>query len=97
MKSKRSKDAAVPAKGKVKIKNLKITKETVENLSDSDAAIIKGGATWSCAGGDGGASKMQCWVARAVYGEDNPRWMLFRVWLMANAPAWFRGLYLRHG
>ena len=38
-----------------------------------------------------------CWVARAVYGEENPRWLLFRDWLLADAPAWFRGLYLRHG
>jgi hypothetical protein len=38
-----------------------------------------------------------CWVARAVYGEHNPRWMLFRHWLFSQAPAWFRRLYLRHG
>lgn len=38
-----------------------------------------------------------CWVARAVYGETNPRWMLFRHWLFTHAPSWFRRLYLRHG
>src|SRR4249919_1674666 len=38
-----------------------------------------------------------CWVARAVYGEDNPRWMLFREWLLNDAPRWFRDLYVRHG
>jgi hypothetical protein len=38
-----------------------------------------------------------CWVARAVYGEDNPRWMLFREWLLSDAPAWFRNLYFRRG
>lgn len=42
-------------------------------------------------------SNSSCWVARAVYGENNPRWMLFRHWLFAYAPAWFRALYLRHG
>ena len=41
--------------------------------------------------------KRPCWVARAVYGEDNPRWLLFRAWLMNDAPGWFRALYLRHG
>jgi len=38
-----------------------------------------------------------CWVARAVYGEDDPRWRQFRAWLLADAPGWFRTLYIRHG
>lgn len=38
-----------------------------------------------------------CWVARAVYGEDDPRWRQFRAWLLADAPPWFRALYIRHG
>jgi len=38
-----------------------------------------------------------CWVARAVYGPDDPNWLLFRSWLLADAPAWFRALYIRHG
>src|SRR5436190_7229462 len=91
MKSKKTKDTAAPSKGKVKIKNLKLTKETIETLSDQDAEGVKGGLwTYGCGAG-------QCWVARAVYGEDNPRWMLFRDWLMTDSPAWFRALYLRHG
>lgn len=38
-----------------------------------------------------------CWVARAVYGEDNPRWLFFRAWLLQDAPHWLRRAYLRHG
>lgn len=38
-----------------------------------------------------------CWVARAVYGETNPRWLLFRAWLLGEAPAWLRELYIAHG
>jgi len=38
-----------------------------------------------------------CWVARAVYGQDNPGWMRFRTWMLTESPAWFRALYLRHG
>ena len=38
-----------------------------------------------------------CWVARAVYGEADPNWLLFRGWLLVDAPAWFRRLYIRHG
>jgi polysaccharide export outer membrane protein len=38
-----------------------------------------------------------CWVAREVYGADDPRWLLFRAWLVAEAPDWLRDLYAAHG
>lgn len=38
-----------------------------------------------------------CWVAREVYGEDDPRWMEFREWLLLDAPGWLRRLYIKHG
>jgi hypothetical protein len=38
-----------------------------------------------------------CWVARAAFGEADIRWMIFRAWLLDDAPTWFRRLYLRHG
>ena len=38
-----------------------------------------------------------CWVARAAFGETDIRWMIFRAWLLEDAPLWFRRLYLRHG
>ena len=38
-----------------------------------------------------------CWVARAAFGESDIRWMIFRGWLLDDAPAWFRRLYIRHG
>ena len=38
-----------------------------------------------------------CWVAREVYGEENPKWMQFRDWLFRHAPSWFFNLYLEHG
>lgn len=38
-----------------------------------------------------------CWVAREVYGADDPRWETFREWLMLRAPGWFRALYRQHG
>jgi hypothetical protein len=44
-----------------------------------------------------GAEEKSCWVARAVYGEQNPRWLLFRAWLLEDSPRWLRALYLRHG
>jgi len=38
-----------------------------------------------------------CWVAREVYGAENPQWLLFRAWLLTEAPTWLRDLYATHG
>jgi len=38
-----------------------------------------------------------CWVAREVYGSENPMWLLFRHWLLNESPGWFRNLYIKHG
>jgi hypothetical protein len=38
-----------------------------------------------------------CWVAREVYGHDNPMWLLFREWILNESPSWFRNLYIKHG
>jgi hypothetical protein len=40
---------------------------------------------------------IDCWVAREVYGEDNPKWRVFREWLTFCAPKWFYNLYVKHG
>lgn len=38
-----------------------------------------------------------CWVARAVYGEDNFKWVIFRDWMLYDSPDWFRNAYISHG
>lgn len=38
-----------------------------------------------------------CWVAREVYGASNPRWVLFREWLMTSAPVGLRTAYETFG
>ena len=38
-----------------------------------------------------------CWVAREVYGIENPKWIMFRTWLLNDAPSWFRNLYIKYG
>jgi polysaccharide export outer membrane protein len=38
-----------------------------------------------------------CWVAREVYGPENPQWMLFRAWLLTEAPDFLREAYAAHG
>ena len=45
----------------------------------------------------GGSLNDSCWVARAAFGETDIRWMIFREWLLDDAPLWFRWLYNRHG
>lgn len=46
----------------------------------------------SVAGGFAG-----CWIARRVYGNDNPKWKQFRNWLFTKAPESFREYYLQNG
>jgi hypothetical protein len=51
----------------------------------------------SIGGAATGAAIGKCWVAREVYGEHNPAWLLFRNWLDTDAPRWFDKLYLAFG
>ena len=45
----------------------------------------------------GGGMGGFCWVAREVYGADDPRWLAFRHWLLSSAPGWLRETYRVHG
>lgn len=54
---------------------------------------IAGGV--GAAGGVG--SFVGCWVAREVYGEENPKWRRFRTWVATRAPKWFQKLYNKFG
>ena len=38
-----------------------------------------------------------CWVAREVYGADDPKWLQFREYLLSKAPAWLLNAYIKHG
>lgn len=38
-----------------------------------------------------------CWVAREVYGAENPRWLEFREWIINEAPSHIYNAYLEHG
>jgi hypothetical protein len=44
-----------------------------------------------------GAAIGLCWVAREVYGIENPQWLEFREWMLNDAPSWLRNLYLKYG
>lgn len=41
--------------------------------------------------------KLMCWVAREVYGHENPKWLQFRNWMLNFAPFDLLALYLERG
>ena len=47
--------------------------------------------------GGGFLARPGCWVAREVYGIENPKWLMFRTWLFNDAPSRFRTLYIKYG
>jgi hypothetical protein len=55
--------------------------------------LLSGAALVKVSDGGGGG----CWIARAAFGTEDFRWMIFRAWLFGDAPAWFRAPYLRFG
>ena len=58
-------------------------------LMGAAGSIIGGMAT--------GGTGFFCWVAREVYGIENPKWLEFRYWMLNDAPSWFRNLYIKYG
>jgi hypothetical protein len=56
-----------------------------------------GGGLGGGGGGLGGGGGGFCWVAREVYGESNPKWLVFRHWLRTDAPRWLHDIYGAHG
>jgi len=67
----------------------------IQSANAARSGSIIGGAL--SAAGSIGAAAVPCWVAREVYGKDNPEWTIFRAWLFNEAPDWFRDLYLEEG
>jgi len=51
------------------------------------------------AGGFGGLASagILCWVAREVYGIDNPKWLQFREWMLTKASDNLRNYYIEYG
>ena len=70
----------------------------IQSANAQRSGAITGGLI-SAAGSLGSAKILAagCWVAREVYGNENPEWMVFRQWLFTEAPEWFRDLYLQEG
>ena len=67
------------------------------NQTNLDAGAMAGTAQTRAGLFQGIGSLFGCWVAREVYGQNNPMWLLFRGWLFDEAPSWFRNIYIKHG
>jgi hypothetical protein len=65
--------------------------------AQSNAAVIGGLAQGLGSAAGGFLSKPPCWVAREVYGINNPKWRRFRTWLLTRAPKWFHDAYIKYG
>ena len=62
------------------------------NMQQKDAGSIGGQLVGSVIAG-----VMGCWIARAAYGDENPRWRDFANWLFFEAPEWFYDFYRSAG
>lgn len=69
----------------------------IQSANAQRSGAIIGGGLSAIGSYAGGVAAAGCWVAREVYGNDNPEWMVFRGWLFNEAPCWFRDLYLEEG
>ncbi len=56
-----------------------------------------GGGIAKGIGAAGSVGGFFCWVAREVYGEHNPAWKMFRMWMFLESPTWFFKLYKNYG
>lgn len=68
---------------------------SIQSANAARSGGIMGGALQ--AAGSIGAAYMLCWVAREVYGKDSAEWLVFRHWVLNEAPDWFRDLYMEEG
>lgn len=81
-----------------------VTSATAAEAAGGTAAgsTAAGAGTTTAATAEGGSfltwlSSLFCWVAREIYGEDNPEWVQFYLWKEYIAPQWFRYLYNKYG
>ena len=72
--------------------------------SVSRQPVTGGGTLGGTLGGLGGLlsggakiASFLCWVAREVYGPDSYRWLIFRGWLINDAPTPLLKAYEKHG
>jgi len=74
-------------------------KEVANEQSGSATGQAVGGLVGTVlgAGIQHGFGNLFCWVAREVYGKNDPRWFVFRMWVKFDAPEWFKKIYGKYG
>jgi hypothetical protein len=65
---------------------------SLPNYISAGADVLKGVGSMA-----GTAGVFACWVAREVYGADNPKWVEFREWMLTKASDNLRNFYLEYG
>lgn len=86
----------------VQTQALAALKTQVEAMQQSQASLIDQNTTAIAALSAALLNQQSCWVARAVFGETDIRWRLFRHWLFGDRfhpeqATWLQRSYLRHG
>jgi len=67
------------------------------NIASANARAAVASGAMKSMGSITSAMITKCWVAREVYGANNPMWLLFRNWLETQSPVWFHDLYVKYG
>jgi len=71
-----------------------IYNQNYQGILAARTATAKNRASMIGAGlGAAGSIWAGCWVAREVFGDDNPQWLAFYDWKESKAPKWFKKLY----
>lgn len=71
---------------------------TLERLANAEqTGMDQLGQITSMVGDVAGVVGAFCWIAREVFGNNDPRWKIFRTWMLAFSPMPFMLLYVRHG
>ena len=83
----------------VTVATAELDAETKLAIGNATAASSAGTAIGGLIGTIGSAwiKASFCWVAKEVYGTNNPKWFVFRTWLRYDAPKWFVRLYEKYG
>ncbi len=76
--------------------NREVQSRNMASAKSSAQMGLAGDIIGGLLGGASGFAAM-CWVAREIYGAQNPKWMVFRHWMLNEAPEQLRELYIKNG
>ena len=66
-------------------------------IDEVQPSIGPGSDWWTDPNAWTGLDPYECWIAREVYGINNPSWLVFRFWLLNYSPNWFCNWYIQNG